>query len=252
MHVYRPKKKFVYTPSKMNKKKVIPVDKDNLKQYNLDFDVTDPNMVKQLQQSLGNRGALVMLQELGKVGLDEQEVTQHGDVKGQIIQKLEQDEMNPSMALKKEVEEFNKLGLVDNNKSLDAVRSGRFATNNRKKNKPNTKKMEFANNFRGFLQLVNVLKVYINKDEAKEIESDEGDMLLGHKEKVIRDEVDMLLKMIRRLPDYNDNNEEVLERYFKAYKFVIASGINLNKLFQYNGSLRKQRDLLIESVESKE
>lgn len=253
MYVYRPTKKFNYTPVKKKDESRFLDNKELLKQYNINFDMSEETMVRQLQQSLGNKAALVMLKELGKVGFDDttSEKGKNDTLKGQIVQMLDQDELNPSMARNKEVEEFKSLALEDNDKAQVAIHSGRFATKHNKRKKPTLMKSNFMNNFRGFLQMINVLKVYINRDEAKAIEVKEQDMLLKPNDEQVRSEIDMLFKMIRRLPDYNESSEEIMERYFRTYKFIIASGIDLNMLFQHNGSLKKQRELLLNSIQSK-
>lgn len=249
MLIYRPKKKFDFKKTDQEEDSSLQKNKDRIKQRNIDMDVTQTSSVSQLQNALGNKGAMIMLKELGKVGLDPQEMKNTGEFRGELFQRLEDDEKTPAMELNKEVEEFKSLVMEDNHAAYDAVHSGRFATTYQKKNQPELNKTAFMDDFRGFLQLVNVLKVYINQDEAKEIEVEEGDQLLKDEDEKLRHEVDMLITMIGRLPDYNPANTEIMEKYFKVYKFVIASGVDLKTLFQNNGSLRKQRELMVDSID---
>lgn len=220
-------------------------EKNFLKQQNLNLSTMNENTILNLQNRIGNKQTLVLLKELGDLGiLNNDEVLKAMFDEGNIVQFFGNNEYKETQ---REIENFKKLSRMNNQKSADAVKSKRFSVNHNKVNKPDMNKEDIPKYCRGLMSMVIYFRGYDpRKDEAqKKVEVDEK--IVDPLDKKLQDEVDTLMKMIGRLPDMNER-EPNIEAYMKVLNFLVSSGCDLNLLFANNGNINRQKEIIFEAI----
>lgn len=218
-------------------------EKNYYKAQNLNLGTMRESSLEELQSLVGNQAMLFILEEFGNLDLAEGETPEMVE----IVQKYA---MNGSMQKRKEEEEMN--DLIDNqkNRAADAVRNRGFATKHTDVGKPEPKASDWQKILKGFIQLVNVLKSSDLAEAEKEASRKEEDLLLDESDKVKRDDMKLLMTMIRKLPNYNGEAES-RQDYFKVLRFMVSAGIDLQVLLRATGNYESQRNQMIGALGGK-
>ncbi|BEP29016.1 hypothetical protein [Helicovermis profundi] len=197
------------------------------------------NTYSNLQNLLGNKETIKLLEELGNL-----EFVENSD-NSFLLKELKRENKT------KEARNNEKdLGFILKDRKNSYVKKGKrnkFIPGNNYLNKPLTSGSDWHHRIDGFVAFVNIMKGYDKTKDEKEIETKEYDMLLNNVEKNKRDVVEMIFKMVSNLPDFNDD-DEVLNRYFKVIKFIIASGIDIDNLIKLRGNYKNQKTSMINDV----
>ena len=249
MFTYGSRKKMPFKPvATTGKKRDRPGE--FVHQSSLNVDAGDADALSALQKTLGNRAAIVMLEELAKarpVGISPKVDDRRYGVLESCV---EEDGQNEDMEARREADQFQELSGQNSQEAEDAVKKQDFRSGHERRNQPNLRASDFMRDFSGFQNLITVMKVYVNEKEKKDTEVREADLLLKEKDLGARREFDLLMRMIRRLPEYTDN-EKVQRDYFRVYRFIIASGIDLHEFFSLNGDLSAQREMILKALGSR-
>lgn len=219
-------------------------DKNNYyKAQNLNLGTMRESSLEELQSLVGNQAMLFILEEFGNLDLAEGKAPE-------MVEIVQKHAMNGTMQKRKEEEEMN--ALIDNqkNKAADAVRNRGFATTHTDMGKPEPKASDWQKILKGFIQLVNVLKSSDLAGAEKEASRKEEDLLLDENEKVKREDMKLLMTMIRKLPDYNGDAES-RQDYFKVLRFMVSAGIDLQALLRATGNYESQRNQMIGALGGK-
>lgn len=219
-------------------------DKNNYyKAQNLNLATARESSLEEVQSLLGNQGMLFILEEFGNLELAEGE-------EPEMVEIVEKYAMNGTMQKRKEEEDLN--ALVDNQKNqvTDAVRNRGLATKHTDVGKPGPKASDWQKILKGFIQLVNVLKGSDLVGAEKEASRKEEDLLLDENEKVKRDDMKVLMTMIRKLPNYNGEDKSQKD-YFKVLRFMVSAGIDLQTLLRGTGDYENQRNQMIGALGGK-
>lgn len=219
---------------KTNKQKNLN-KKYNKKQQNLNLYTLTPKNILELQNKIGNGKCMILLKELGDIKLNDEDRLENyfGS--------------NEDMETKREVKDFKKLAKENNLDAEDSVKSGRFSVNHKKANKPDIKTDVLLNGIEDIIDMVNFLKGYDGRKHEQQEEIKNKDRLISPLEKKKRKEVDMIIKMVKSLPTF-DEGENSMIAYFKIQNILISTGCDLEELFRNNGNMKSQKELLLRAI----
>ena len=234
---------FSYKPRK-NKKNVTNSGKNKnyVKQQNLAVDSLNEKNINELQNSIGNKQTMSLLKELGNLDTD----------KNLDIESLLFSEANSSETkqVNSNIKDFKNLSKENNMNSYDAVKSGRFSLNNNNQNKPKVNVSNVNRNLEDLVQMVNYFKLYDSTVDKKSEEIKVADEMKNPQKDKIRAEVESVLNMIKALPNF-DNNPGVISKYMKVQNLLVSSGCNIKELFSNNGNVKRQKEIILKSIENK-
>lgn len=240
-------------PKKLKSKKSNILDKNSktennkyLKQQNINLASINSESVYKLQNQIGNKQTMILLREIGNLGL-----LNNSSVDGYNLVDLDDAyKENETTEKNRTVDNFKDLSGNHGLESLDAIDSGRFSVNHSNSEANRGKMGDFKGSLTGLIKLVDFLKGYDGREDEKVQEIKDGDSLLSDLEKTKKNEVSMVINMIENLPNFS-TNDDVVAKYMKVQNFLISSGCNLNEFFSMTGDMNKQKELILKAIEMK-
>ncbi|MGB3367793.1 MAG: hypothetical protein WBA54_09905 [Acidaminobacteraceae bacterium] len=190
-----------------------------------------------LQSLIGNKATSAMLFEMGNLELR---------TDSNQLRLSEMDRISRPKEKENDILTASIINKEFSNKHNSAFDKGLYSSKTDGSNLMDVDASEWQIRISEFINLIATIKKGEFKDEKKEIEIKEMDSITSGS-KSVKSEVDFLLSLIKKLPDYNEN-ELVKEIYFKVIKMISSTSIDFDKLLSYKSDYKALYEYMKKSI----
>lgn len=190
-----------------------------------------------LQSLIGNKATSAMLLEMGNLELT-------GD--SNQLRLSEMDRMTRAKEKENDIETASVINKEFTNKHNSAFNTGLYSSKSDGSNLMDVDASDWQIRMNEFINLINTIKKAEFNDEKKEIEVKEMDNVISGSDSA-KTEVDFLISLMKKLPDYNEN-ESIKEIYFKVIKMISSTSIDFDKLLGYKSDYKALYEYMKASI----